>query len=141
MTLQAKLRPSGVPDAETERHHEAMLTLRQAQRRRLGSERQRHTELSDQVYAIVQLTSLQRRGGLIEASGFTPCLKRPGSGLPRIGQEVQRRRPVGRIDGAAREGRHRVLSGECGVLDDLAVHVDPGLEGRVSEVIGDLVAC
>ncbi|MFE2296403.1 dsDNA nuclease domain-containing protein [Streptomyces sp. NPDC059452] len=67
MTLQAKLRPAGVPDAEAERQHEAMLTFRQAQRRSLGSERQRLAELSDKVYAICQLTSMQRRGGLIEA--------------------------------------------------------------------------
>ncbi|WP_181138700.1 dsDNA nuclease domain-containing protein [Streptomyces sp. Ru73] len=67
MTLQAKLRPAGVPNAEAERQHQAMLAFRQTQRRSLGSERQRLAELSDKVYAICQLTSMQRRGGLIEA--------------------------------------------------------------------------
>src|SRR4051812_19337891 len=42
-----------------------------------------------------------------------------------VGQEVQRAGAVGGVDDAVGQDRDRVLAGEGGVLDDLAVQVDP----------------
>ncbi|MFE5030042.1 dsDNA nuclease domain-containing protein [Streptomyces sp. NPDC056656] len=66
-SLQEKLRPAGVPEAEAKRQHESMLAFRQTHRRSLGLSRQRFDALSDKVYAICQLVSAKRRAGLIEA--------------------------------------------------------------------------
>ncbi|MFF1594700.1 dsDNA nuclease domain-containing protein [Streptomyces sp. NPDC058286] len=66
-TLQEKLRPAGVPEAEAERQHESLLAFRQTRRRSVGLSAQRLDALSDKVYAICQITSMRRRSGLIEA--------------------------------------------------------------------------
>ncbi|MET9466554.1 dsDNA nuclease domain-containing protein [Streptomyces sp. NPDC006544] len=67
LTLQEKLRPAGVLAEEADRQHEAMLAFRRHQRGSLGIEKQRLADLSDKIYAICQLTAVQRRGGLIGA--------------------------------------------------------------------------
>ncbi|GAB2767762.1 hypothetical protein GCM10027072_78580 [Streptomyces bullii] len=67
ITLQEKLRPAGILAEEADRQHEAMLAFRRHQRSSLGAEKQRLADLSDKIYAICQVTAMQRRGGLIEA--------------------------------------------------------------------------
>ncbi|MGX1913659.1 dsDNA nuclease domain-containing protein [Streptomyces phaeochromogenes] len=67
MTLTQKLQPAGVTEAEAERQHESLLEFRQARRRSVGLGRQRFDKLSDKVFAICQVTSARRRGGLVEA--------------------------------------------------------------------------
>ncbi|UUS34034.1 DUF4297 domain-containing protein [Streptomyces changanensis] len=67
MTLQEKLRPAGVPEAEAERQHEAMLAFRRTRRASLGSKRQGYDVLSDKIFAICQLTAARRRAGRIDA--------------------------------------------------------------------------
>ncbi|MFF4874178.1 dsDNA nuclease domain-containing protein [Streptomyces sp. NPDC000961] len=67
LTLQEKLRPAGVLEAEAERQHETMLAFRRTRRASLGTARQRYDALADKIYAICQLTAARRRAGRIDA--------------------------------------------------------------------------
>ncbi|GGW13071.1 hypothetical protein GCM10018980_76390 [Streptomyces capoamus] len=92
MTLQEKLRPAGILAEEADRQHEAMLTFRRHQRSSLGAERQRLAALSDKIYAICQVTAMQRRGGLIGAG--EPAYRETVQAICRMPEVVSNEVPL-----------------------------------------------
>jgi hypothetical protein len=65
MTLQEKLQPTGVSEAEAEGLHDAMLAFRRRRRASIGTKRQQLDDLADDVYALCTVTMVERRSGLI----------------------------------------------------------------------------